>query len=566
MKVLEMEDGKTIRDAALLLYPETEGNLPAPAIAIVGDTPALRDKGEWDIELAETQIQFREIAMGGGGGGSNPLQTILQIVVVVVAALATWYVGGTGAIGAVSALGYGSFAGAMAGAAVMALGTLLMGVLFKQGLPGGQAGALDAAQASPTYNINASGNQARLYQPEPEGFGRMKIVPDFVANTWMQYVGNDQYGYFVYGIGRGHYDIESLQFGETVFWRDGQFVANSGYYDEEGQQYFENPNFELAPGGDWSPAITAVAVRTKSKTITVTLEFPDGLISYHYEDTGIGQPDMGGPEWIPGPRTAVVHLQVRAIDDNGTPIGDWIDQGISRWTEETRKGFSRAVVLNLTWGRWQVRARNEGLALSSEYDRGRMILSRVESRGPSVVLEIVEPGQPVTVFPDNVETSREVSGFELFAPNDASYTGALGPYVTNSAGTETNKLLFDFVFQKGIGKYDRNSNDTNLRNVTVTWVVEYRKINDLGVAVSGWATLENCSFTGATLTPQRLTKIYNVAKGRYEVRCRRTSNTEGDASAIDSLVWTALRAMLPGTLRYPITCVAFSIKASNTLS
>ena len=411
-ETIDLADGLTLEQAARTLFPDTEGKFPAPVIALVGDTPAIRELGDWDFPLHGAQVQFRALAMGGGGGGSNPLQMVMQIAIIALAAAATWYVGGLGG----TFLGLGmSFWGGMAGAGVMMLGTLLMGALFQQKLPSGQLGALNAAQASPTYNINSSGNQIRMYQVEPECFGRMKIVNDYVANTWTQYIGNDQIGYFVYGIGRGRYDIESLQFGETVFWKGGDFVADTGY----------------------------------------------------------------------------------EIQD----------------------------------------------------------------------LEFIEPGGKVTIFPDNVVTSDEVSGQELFAPNDEEFSGTIGPYTTNPPGTTTNKLLFDFVFQQGIGRYNDQG---QLNDYTVEWRIDYRTVDDLGEGMSDWATLAELSYHDpegkGTPTPQRLTYTYDVTPARYQVRVVRTSDTTGDGKTLDSLVWGALRAMLPGTYTYPISCIALSIKATNALT
>ncbi|MDR1776976.1 MAG: hypothetical protein LBR31_04005 [Desulfovibrio sp.] len=131
----------------------------------------------------------------------------------------------------------------------------------------------------------------------------MKIVPDFCAQTWVQYADNQQYGYFVYGIGRGHYDIESISFGETVIWRAGEgIVTSSGYYQDS----------------------------------------------------------------------------------------------------------------------------------------------------DSLALEFVQPGNSVTLFPDNVVSSSEVGGQTLFAPNDAEYDGGVGPHGTNPPGTYTNRILLDVVLPQGI--------------------------------------------------------------------------------------------------------------------
>lgn len=406
----EMADGQTLNHAAKTICPDDGGKFPVPTIALVGAKPAVRDLGDWDFPLSDASVQFRQLAMGGGGGGSNTLQMVLQVALLAAAAIATMWVGGIG-IFAEAGLGLGAAWGGLAGAAVMTLGTLMMGVLFQNKLPQGQMGAMGAEQASPTYSINASGNQARLYQVEPELFGRMKIVSDFVANTWTEFVNNDQIGYFVYAIGRGEYQIESLQFGETVFWRNGQLVSDSGY---------------------------------------------------------------------------------EIID-----------------------------------------------------------------------LEIVQPGNPVTIFPDNVITSTEVSGQTLFAWNEAEYTGAIGPYVTNPPGTVTNRISLDFVFQSGLGQYDEKGN-LGWRNVY--WEVWWRKVDDYGNALNDWSVLSAEQYGAATLTPQRITRNYNVPEGRYEVRCIRNGEASGDGQTVETLVWAAMRAMLPGTYTYPITCIAFSVRANNALT
>lgn len=406
----EMADGMTLEQAARTICPDSGGKFPAPVIAIVGSKPAVRELGDWDYPLGDgALVQFRQLAMGGGGGGSNPLQMVLQIAIIALAVATSVFLG-PGAFG-IAGLGLNSFVAGLASAGVMILGTMLMGQLFPQSLPQGQLSANAAAAASPTYSINASGNQARLYQPEPEGFGRMKIVPDFAADTWTQYVGNDQIGYFVYGIGRGRYEVESLQFGESVFWRDGALVEDSPY----------------------------------------------------------------------------------EIQD----------------------------------------------------------------------IQFVEPGQAVTIFPDNVITSDEVSGQELFAPNDAEFDGSIGPYTTNPPGTKTNKLLFDFVLQNGVGHYDDQG---NLNNYTVSWKIRYQAIDDIGNPASEWATLDEITVTNGTLTPQRMTYAYDVADGRYQCDIIRTSNTTGDGRTLDTLIWGAMRAMLPGTYAYPISCIAFSVRANNALT
>ena len=227
-----------LRDLAGLLHPESEEFL-APTIAIAGGQPVLRENDGWSVPVAPHAIViFVELPMGGGGG-SNPLTAILAVVSIAVMA---WNPGGALALGlefAKDTFAYGLTMG-LVNSAIMLGATAIVGALGGfSGVPSGLSGAYDAATASPTYNINSSGNQARLYQPEPEGFGRMQITPDYIATPWVQYIENEQYGYFVYALGRGNYDVESMSFGDTVFWRA------SGGVDSA----YDNVQVEFVPAG-----------------------------------------------------------------------------------------------------------------------------------------------------------------------------------------------------------------------------------------------------------------------------------------------------------------------------
>jgi hypothetical protein len=374
-----------------------------------------RLREEWDMPLpAETIVTFVEVPRGGGGGSSNPLQILFMVVISILAIVASVFTAGAtlallGATGSLIAAG-------MAGMAVMMLGTLLMGVLFPQNrLPQGQLDAINAKSASPTYNINASGNQARLWGVMPELFGKMRVYPDFGAKTWLQYIANEQYGYFVYAVTQGTCKYHSLQFDNTVFWRDGAFVEVSGYY----------------------------------------------------------------------------------IDED------------------------------------------------------------------SIAVEFVEPGGQVTLFPDNVVTSDEVSGQYLYAPNHEEYAGSVGPFIINPAGTETNRILIDIVFQTGLGRYN---DQADLKTTEVSLLFEIQKVDDSGVAISDWATAHSHTYKDATLTPQRFTIPVNVPLGRYQIRAQRTNDSKNDARTMDRCIWQSARAMLPGATLYELSVIAIRVRATNVLS
>lgn len=416
-KEIEVAEGTTIQEVMLAENPET-GNWPAPTVCIYRGKPLSRKFWETTALLKDSVVAFFEYPMGGGGGGgggSNTTQMILQIAVIVVAAIATWYVGGTGAIAGISALGYGSLAGGLAGAAVMIGGSLLLGAIFNNqaSVPTGQLSSYSNEEASPTYKVNGTGNQARLYQPEPEGFGRMKVTPDSIANTWAEYIDNEYYLYQVFGRGRGSYTVERMAFGDVTFWKDGAFVE---------------------------------------------------------------------------------------------------------------------------------------CAYTADAD--------------SLKVQLFEPGESVTLFPDNVEPVTGVSGQELLAPNASG--DWLGPFPLNSAGTRITRGQLDITMPRGCGRY----NDSGaLTTINVTIEFQYRSIDDNGDPTSAWANCISHTFTNSTLTAIRKTFELTFTGGRYEIRGRRTSNSTGsDGRTMDVVNWEAAKGFIPGTLTYNQSGVAIRIKASNTLS
>ena len=404
--------GANIHDLVLEFNPET-GEWQFPTICLLNNAPVLRK--DWAATFpAETDaVEFVDVShypMGGGGGGSNPLQIILTVVIMVVA----WYAGpaAAGLMGFTQGSAAFSAVSSLVSAAVMVAGSLLMGAIFKT--PALMGGGRDMESASPTYGIGGSNNQARLYGVIGEGFGRMQIVPDRAANAWGYYIGNDMYLYQVMALGRGLYELESLAFGDTVFWRH-----------------------------------------------------DSGLVA-----------------------------------------------------------------------------------------------------GYEVELQFLEPGQTVTLFPDNVSVSIEVSGQEVFPSNHPEYAGWLGPFSANPPGTETDRIVNNIIFGNGGGWFDNNG---RLQPRTFTVQIQYQAIDDLGQPQGDWQTLIEQPWTLSTPTPQRFSLDVPVEPGRYQIRTRRLDEAVMDGENVNGrwngrMAWESLFSFLPGTLSYNQSVVAMRIKASNVIT
>lgn len=172
--------------------------------------------------------------------------------------------------------------------------------------------------------------------------------------------------------------------------------------------------------------------------------------------------------------------------------------------------------------------------------------------------EIVEPGQPLTLFRDNVTTSSEVGRIELFGPNEASYPlpdGWVGPFVTNEISTKADRLEVDIELPQGAG-----SSGT----VNFTADIQYAEIDNSGNIIGSWQTLAAFNQTVSGFVPQRYTVFDNVTQGRYQVRIRRTSNKAGTN---DLIQWTGLRAFLSSSTDYgDVTMLAIKARATNNLN
>jgi len=153
-----------------------------PFICMVNGEAVLRK--DWDRFIGDgDQVQFITLPQGGGGG-SNPLKIVLMIAVSVVAPMVA------GAI----APGLTGFGAQLLSGAIGFAGKMLINALIPEPKPPSphQAAGINSQAASPTYQLTAQGNKARLGEPIPVLYGRHVIFPDYAAEPYTEYAGNEQ--------------------------------------------------------------------------------------------------------------------------------------------------------------------------------------------------------------------------------------------------------------------------------------------------------------------------------------------------------------------------------------
>jgi hypothetical protein len=175
-----------------------------------------------------------------------------------------------------------------------------------------------------------------------------------------------------------------------------------------------------------------------------------------------------------------------------------------------------------------------------------------------ITYEIVQPNQPLSLFPAAVGTSVEVSGQEMV------YDTEIGPFIVNNAGTLANRLSVDVVCPRGL-YYATDSGALNPKSIT--FEIKAQTVDDDGVAVGSWVTLATETVTGATSTPQRFTFSYSVANDRYQVKVKRTTVKDESTRAGHEIVWAGLRANLAASTTFgDVTLLAMRIRATNNIS
>lgn len=173
--------------------------------------------------------------------------------------------------------------------------------------------------------------------------------------------------------------------------------------------------------------------------------------------------------------------------------------------------------------------------------------------------EIIQPGDPITLFPANVVTAAEVSGQTV---PDAP--GVLGPFVVNAAGTTVDRLAVDFAFPRGLFTADNKGVASN----SIALRAQYQQIDDEGDPVGGWSNVFAETISAATRTPQRMSRSKAVAPARYQVRFLADEAFDpDDGTAVNAVAWTGLRGYLTDFVTPPnCTLLAMKIRANEQLS
>ena len=144
-----------------------------PTLCLVDGEPVLRKDWALVVIAKDMVVSFITLPQGGGGGGKI-LRTVLTIAVMVAAPYAGAALAGT--LGVTSAIGT-----SLITAGIALAGSALVNALIPPPMPSSAISNYNATSPSPTYSLQAQGNQARLGEPIP--VERVNSHLDYLVNS-----------------------------------------------------------------------------------------------------------------------------------------------------------------------------------------------------------------------------------------------------------------------------------------------------------------------------------------------------------------------------------------------
>jgi hypothetical protein len=311
-----------------------------PYIILVDGEAVLRE--QWD-RLIDDEFVTVVVLPQGGDGGSNPLKIVLMVVVAAAAA----YTGGA-AFGAAGYFGTSAVGASLVSTGVMIAGSMLVNALVPvASLPSSMQMA-QMSSPSPTYDLQAQGNSARLGGAIPVQYGRMAFYPDFAAMPYAEYSGNDQYLYQLLCLGCGTFSIEGIYIEDTpvstfpeITYEVIQPHGPCTLFPSNVITSVEVSGQELLTGASVGPYVANPA-NTTANFIGVDFIMPKGL---YYAN------DAGGL----GTVSIVVVVYAQMVDINGVPYGSEYVLGSEVFSGATNTPQRRSCRYSVTAARWQVR-------------------------------------------------------------------------------------------------------------------------------------------------------------------------------------------------------------------
>lgn len=346
-------------------------DLSKPVICYYNGAPILRKQWSQTVVSNGDVVSFVYLPQGGGGG-SNIMKLVLMVALAV-------FLPGIGAAAA-SMMGVTSTIGiSLVTAGIGILGNVLINALIPPPQPPKAQQAQQLSSPSPTYTIGAQGNTARLGQAIPVLYGRMKLYPDFAAQPYAEYEGNNQYLYQLFCVTQGKATINN----NDIYIEDSPLSGFGSDYQVEvihpGQSSALFPTDvyssgevsgqELDGNGSMGPFVLNPTTTTINKlAFDVVMTRGLGFIN-----------DDGVLENI----TVTFRFSAQKINDAGANVGSSFVLATESVTAATNTAIRKTYKYDVTPGRYKISA--ERIGVKSQESRRSNDIVWASARGYSSV-------------------------------------------------------------------------------------------------------------------------------------------------------------------------------------
>ena len=300
-------------------------------------------RADWHQPVERDDLIAVVLLPQGGGGGSNPLRAVLMIAVAIFAPHIGSAMLGINGAAALGSVGVGIF-----NAAVGIGLNALVSALIPPPKANSSSTAASIAAASPTYSLGAQGNMARLESMIPVQYGRMRVPPDFAAQPYVEYGGNEQYLYQLFCLGVDEFEVERIDVEDTPITNFAEVTTQIVAPGEALTLFPSNVitsvevSGQEALTGTWIGPFVANPAGTQCQQLGVDVLLPRGL---YYAN------DNGGLDSVSTTFTA----QARAIDDDGVATGVWVTLGTHTVSKATTTPQRISYRYTVSAGRYEVR-------------------------------------------------------------------------------------------------------------------------------------------------------------------------------------------------------------------
>lgn len=317
-------------------------NLNKPVVCFYNGSPVLR--ADWERTYIKDRDVLTFMYLPRGGGGSNPLRFVLMIAAAIYAPLIAGQL-----LGATSGFAFQALS-----AGIGLLGNTLINALIPPPQPPKNQQQNALSSPSPTYSLSAQGNQARIGQPIPVLYGKMKMYPDFGAQPFAEYENNEQYLYQLFVISQGSVTLNP----SDINIEDSPIASFGDDYELEvvlpntASQLFPNEVFnvsevagqELETPVDMIGYFTANPPLTQVNKLAFDVVLPKGLCYINDEGAYEG-------------RSIQFAFYAQRIDDAGLNIGGEITLGSPVISAASPTIIRRTYKYNVTPGRYKIAAK-----------------------------------------------------------------------------------------------------------------------------------------------------------------------------------------------------------------